>query len=376
MWLLLCFSCVLAALWYFDTAVDTQAVTLEVWGGTVAVRAPGSKDWTVVTERRIAIPEGTSVETREGSRALLTAFDSSVITLFPQTQVTVRHSYTPRYRGANRTFTLAVNTGAARVGVAVPRKETSLQFTVETPQAVYILAEGSYRVEVGDIVSSVSVRQGRAVATAQGSSVAVEQGQRGEVLVGQSPSAPKPAEQELLVNGDFSQGLDGWQLAQTAITGDEGQVTLTQFEGRAVVRFVRRGSGGGHGESIVGQVVRKDVSDFLKLRLSVDVKVIHQSLSGGGVMGSEHPISVRVRYRAGTNDETRIWYHGFYYRNEDNSPVGPADKVPQSDWQHFEFDLYNPETMSPRPTEILTFEIIASGHDYESMIGEVSLVGE
>jgi hypothetical protein len=356
--------------------VDTQAVTLEVWGGTVAVRAPGSKDWTVVTERRIAISEGTSVETREGSRALLTAFDSSAITLFPQTQVTVRHSYTPRYRGSNRTFTLAVNTGAARVGVAVPRNDSTLRFTVETPQSVYILAEGSYRVEVGDIVSSVSVRQGRAVATAQGSSVAVEQGQRGEVLVGQSPSAPKPAEQELLVNGDFSQGLDEWQLAQTVITGDEGQVTLTQFEGRSVVRFVRRGSGGGHGESIVGQVVRKDVSDFLKLRLSVDVKVIYQSLSGGGVMGSEHPISVRVRYRAGTNDETRIWYHGFYYRNEDNSPVGPADKVPQSDWQHFEFDLYNPETISPRPTEILTFEIIASGHDYESMIGEVSLVGE
>jgi hypothetical protein len=376
-WLLLCSTGILAGFWYWDTAKDAQTAIVEVWGGTVAVRSQGSKDWTVVTERQTTIHEGDSVETRDASRALITTFDSSTITLFPQTQVTLRQSSTPRYRAPVHTISLAVDTGATRIGVAVPREGASLQFTVETPQATYELTEGSYRVEVGDIVSSVSARRGRAMVSAQGTSVVVGRGQRGEVLAGQSPSAPKPAEQELLVNGNFGQEFEGWQLADTAITGAEGRITLTKSEGRPVVRFVRRGSEGGHGESIIGQeLARKDVTDFLRLRLSVDVKVIYQSLSGGGVMGSEHPIAVRIRYRAGAEDVSHIWYHGFYYHNDDASPVGPASRVPQSDWQHFEFDLYDPEVMALRPSEILTFEVIASGHDYESLVGEVSLVGE
>lgn len=375
-WLLLCAACVLTGFWYVDTAADAQPAILEVWGGTVAIRAQGSKDWTVVTERQITIREGDSVETRAASRALITTFDNSTVTLFPQTQVTLRQSSSPRYKDPVYKITLAVDTGAARIGVAVPREGVSRQFTVLTPQATCELAEGSYRVEVGDIVSATSVRQGRAVVSAQGTSVVLGRGQRGEVLVGQSPSAPKPAEQELLVNGDFSQGFEGWQLADTAITGAEGKITLTKSEGRTVVRFARRGSEGGHGESIIGQVVNRDVTDFLYLRLSVDVKVIYQSLSGGGVMGSEHPIAVRIRYRTGSEQVDRIWYHGFYYLHDDNSPVGPADQVPQSDWQHFEFNLYDPEVMPLRPSEILTFEVMASGHDYESLVGEVSLVGE
>jgi len=376
-WLLLCSACVLTGFWYRNTAMQAQPAILEVWGGTVAVQAPGSKDWTVVTERQITIHEGDSVETQEGTRALITTFDSSTITLFPHTQVTLRQSSTPRYKDPVHAITLAVDAGAARIGVAVPRDGATQRFTVETPQATYDLTEGSYRVEVGDIVGSVSVRQGRAVVSAQGTSVVVGRGQRGEVLVGQSPSAPKPAEVELLVNGDFSQGFEGWQLADTAMSGAEGSISLTKSEGRTVARFVRRGSEGGHGESIIGQeIVRKDVTDFLRLRLSIDVKVIYQSLSGGGVMGSEHPIAVRIRYRTGAEDVSHIWYYGFYYHNDNAGPVGPASQVPQSDWQHFEFDLYDPEVMPLRPSEILTFEVIASGHDYESMVGEASLVGE
>ncbi len=375
-WLLLCAACILTGFWYVDTAADAQTATLEVWGGTVAVRVQGSRDWTVVTERQITIREGDSVEARAASRALITTFDHSTVTLFPQTQVTLRQSSSPRYKDPACQISLAVDTGAVRIGVAVPREGVPRQFIVLTPQATYELAEGSYRVEVGDIVSAVSVRQGRAIVSAQGTSVTVGRGQRGEVLVGQSPSAPKPAEQELLVNGDFSQGFEGWQLADTAISGAEGRITLTKSEERTVVRFVRRGSEGGHGESVIGQVVGKDVTDFLRLRLSVDVKVLYQSLPGGGVMGSEHPIAVRIRYRTEADEVSRIWYHGFYYLQDSESFVGPADRVPQSDWQHFEFDLYDPEIMPLRPSEILTFEVVASGHDYESLVAEVSLVGE
>jgi len=375
-WLLLCSACVLTGFWYVDTAAEAQPAVLEVWGGTVAVRASGSKDWTVVTERQITIREGDSVETRAASRALITTFDNSTVTLFPQTRVTVQQSSTPRYKSPVYLIVLTVDAGVTRIGVAPPREGVSRRFTVITPQATHELMEGSYRVEVGDIVSAISVRQGQVVISAQGTAVSLGRGQRGEVLVGQSPSPPKPAEQELLVNGDFSQGFEGWQLADTAISGAEGRITLTRSGGRTVVRFARRGSEGGHGESVIGQVVGKDVTDFLRLRLAVDVKVIYQSLPGGGVMGSEHPIAVRIRYRTGSEQVDRIWYHGFYYLVDDNSPVGPADRIPQSDWQHFEFDLYDPEIMPLRPSEILTFEVLASGHDYESLVGEVSLVGE
>lgn len=377
MWLLLCATCVFTGLWYRDTAMAAQEARLEVWGGTAALRTAGSKDWTVVTTRQAPLREGDSVETRDASRALITTFDGSTVTLFPNTQVTLHESSTPLYGASNLQVTLAIDTGVARIGVAVPRSDTSLRFRVQTPQATYELTEGSYRVEVGDLVSAVSVRRGSAVALAQGTTVAVAQGQRGEVLAGQSPSVPKPAEIELLVNGDLDQGFEGWQLADTAISGVEGEITLTKSEGRTVVRFVRRGSEGGHGESIIGQeIVHKDVTDFLQLRLSLDVKVIHQSLDGGGVMGSEHPIAVRIRYRTGSEEVSHIWYHGFFYKNDEGGPVGPADQIPQSDWQHFEFDLYDPEIMPMRPSEILTFEVMASGHDYESMVTDISLIGE
>ena len=87
---------------------------------------------------------------------------------------------------------------------------------------------------------------------------------------------------------------------------------LPESEGPAV-RFVRRGSKNSHGENILYQAINRDVSDFVSLKLSVDFRIIYQTLSGGGYLGSEYPLLVQVTYRDEAGNQ-HTWARGFSTR--------------------------------------------------------------
>jgi hypothetical protein len=206
----------------------------------------------------------------------------------------------------------------------------------------------------------------------------VGNGERAVLVVGQAPVMPPISREQLLANGEFQLGLDSWRLSASRGFTREGQdvegvVEIVPIEGRQAAHFIRTGSRGTHWESFLIQQLNRDVSSYTRLALSIEMKLVNQSLSGGGYEGSEYPAKLEVRYRAANGAEHRkVW--GFYYQNAQDNRTDAGTLVRQNEWVTFTTD--NLMALLPTPVEILSVQISASGHDFESYVSKVVLTGD
>ncbi|MCS7003012.1 MAG: hypothetical protein NZ518_09205, partial [Dehalococcoidia bacterium] len=120
--------------------------------------------------------------------------------------------------------------------------------------------------------------------------------------------------------------------------------------------------------------INVDVTEFWTLRLAVEGAVVAHSVSGGGWVGTEYPLMVRVKYRAADGSEDMI-VRGFYAQNDAGNPTDNGSPVMFNQWFQFTLD-HDLMTRPVRPRQILSVEVVAGGHDYESFIRQVSLIGE
>jgi len=368
---------------FYVGATVAKDGTIEIVTGTVRLSRQGSTN-DVAANNGDTVLEGYTVTTDNNARALLTLFDGSTVYIFENTQLYIKSLRTSRFTRNNtiivlteRQGTLGEQQGRLRVGVAPPTTRDQT-FVVVTPQSSIDLQDGSYAIEVGAQGTTISVRAGIGVVTAARSAVTIKRGQRSTVAVGQPPSAPAPAALDLVVNGDFQQRDVGWTLKADVEAGRRddiyGQTVFATDPTGTGVRFVRRGSKNSHGENSVYQAINRDVSDYVSLKLSVDFKLIYQSLSGGGYLGSEYPIIVRITYRD-ANGAQYLWSHGFYYQNDAGYPTTYGEQVPAEVWIPYEKDLFALEGY-PKPFRLLSVEVAASGWDYESLLNMVSILAE
>lgn len=365
----------MAVRWYVATATDPQEAVLEIIAGTVLVRDPTAGVWIGATNK-MRLREGDSVKTDAVSRAMVTLFDGSPIILFPKTEIAILRSRVSKFEPKTNFIALRVQQGYVRVAVA-PQPKATQRFIVETPQAVATLLNGSYSVEVSEAGSQFAVREGEGSVAAAGTEVLVRQGQRTTVSPGKAPTPPQRARIQLVANGDFREGLAGWQEMNNLEVPDdvEGKILLVNEDAGTAVRFLRLGSRNSHAENGIVQVINRDVSDFLTLKLSLDLRLSYQSLSGGGFRGSEYPVMVKIRYKDVYGNE-QLWVRGFYYHNQQNYSVLNGEQVLQNWWYPYEKTLIGPEGIEPRPFHIISILVSASGWDYDSMVRNISLTGE
>lgn len=362
---------------YYLTATVPRAATLETITGTVRVsRQGGSAD--VAASAGETILEGFTIKTDNTSRALLTLFDSSTIYVFENTELTVKDLRSSRFTNELTLISILQKLGQIRVGVAPPTTPEDY-FTVETSQGGMDLHDGSYSVEVSPSGTSVSVRAGSAQVTGQHSTVTINRDQRTTVANGQAPSTPAPAALDLVLNGDFHQRDVGWTSTAVVEAGRRddivGQTTfLTEADGGPGVYSVRKGSANSHGENSISQAIDRDVSDFVSLRLSVDFKLLYQSLSGGGYLGSEYPLLISIIYRDAKGAQF-TWSRGFYYQNDQGYPTTYGEQAPVEVWIPYEKDLFALQGY-PKPFRLLSVEVVASGWDYESVLRSISILAE
>ena len=142
------------------------------------------------------------------------------------------------------------------------------------------------------------------------------------------------------------------------------------------------GEDGIHTETGISQVINRDVLDFESLALRMDVKLLHQSLSGGGYLSSEFPVMVRIDYKDVYGID-RFWTHGFYYQNVDDYPIQldvwgqPAgEQIPHAVWYPYESKNLMSALGDIRPARIHSIRIYSSGWNYQSMVSEVGLIAE
>jgi hypothetical protein len=376
---ILAVSAPLGVRWYIINATRPHKTALTAIGGTILVEERGQVRPLTVTEGMEA-SERASIKTDSTSQAILTFFEDSTAILYNDTQVVLLKTRTPRFGLSPRsdTIILEVEEGRARIGAA-PAIDSPLDFEVRFPQGVAVLEEGSYSVEVTDEQSQIVVRYGQALATAAGTTVKLDQGQRTTIAKGEAPADPMPAAQPLVVNGNFQQDLSAGWIAynEQGVDGGQvdGEIEINSFGDRRALSFSRMGEDGNHCETGIIQKIDKDVRDFTSLKLHLDVRLIYQSLSGGGYLSSEFPIMIRLDYKDPYGNE-RFWVHGFYYQNVDNYPIQYGELIPRYVWYPYETGNLLEILADTKPTYINAIRIYASGWDYQSMISEVGLTVE
>jgi hypothetical protein len=345
-------------------------------GGTVRVQECTSATPLAVTRTK-ELKECSVIETDENSRGIITFLDGSTAILFPDTQISLTTMRAPAFSWSRAPYTIGIEQtrGRVRIGAAQLFGDALVrEFQIETPHLAANVSEGSYAIDVNSDGSQVTVRDGVAQVSAQSRTVAINRGQRTVVTPGAPPLPALPAAQDLIVNGDFKDPLArGWSVMRDS--GDaSGLVKIGNLGDRISVQITRTNSNQTSAITGITQQINKEVSDFRTMMLLADVRVHSHNLSGGGILSSEYPIILRVRYRDVYGSEAE-WVHGFYIQNATKNPTNNGEAIPPDVWIPFESgNLY--EMLDPKPFYLTSIQIYASGWDYESYLSSLRLVVE
>ena len=372
--------------YYLLNAMVDQETLLQRIEGTILVQEAEGNKPTGVTDSALLSP-GDEVILDATSRGTLDFFDRSHITLYSNTNVELERVEAPRFGLSDQPNHTVLNlrAGLVRVGVALPG-ERGIDFQVSTPHTAVSLAEGSFRIEVTNETTQITVVRGEATLGSESSTAVLHQGTRTRIDLSGTPAKPLPAAENLIENGDFQEPLGTTWLTSTVVLTSAVQppfVGIVEDGGRQAARLVQMAvEDGDHTEVAIQQRLNQDVRDFDQLEITADIRLEHQSLSGGGLLSSEFPIILRLDYKDLWGND-KFWTHGFYYHNDASYPIAldpwgrPAgEQVPHGVWYPYESGNLLDLLGENKPARITGLTIYASGWKYDGMVSEVHLIVE
>jgi hypothetical protein len=309
------------------------------------------------------------------------------VQIYPGTDLTVVALRRPLFDRSTEPYrsALRLDAGQARVFTSGGNDGRPIEVTLETPHGEIALATGSYQISVLPDETEITVRSGAATLSQPGKQpLTVSNGLRASMTATAMSEQPVPAGQNLIANSTFAPPvLDSWSTYQVAeASTTPGRVEFSASEdGRRVAQFIRMGDEKLHTEVGITQQVDKAVNVYDALHLQFDTKILFQSLPGAGTLNSEFPLRVEISYRDVYGKEL-TWGHGFYYRDpepgEPYPPVVNGTRVSQGQW----FTYLSPnliellDAQGTHPAHIESIRLYASGHNYQSMVGEVYMLAE
>jgi hypothetical protein len=371
-----------------------------------------------------------------GQVASISFFETSQIDLWAGTDLTIEELHTTRWNNQALDVVLRQASGYARYDIATDQPYEQINYRVrlgpadvelepggsysielrETDRQVLILAEDYFKQEI-----DIAVRNGKAIILGtNGSRVELRAGQRMEIDPSGIPGVPVPARWELINDGGFTQfsereynnttnqndmllpRADTWQVySGPQLVQGQGYFRLSNIcrppqtngvcapEDQRVAAWFYRSGGQtiGFTTGIEQKLGPKDqgvdVSEYRSLVFSFWARVLYQSLEGAGDRGTECPVMVRIiaRHQSPADaDEERvvcIYVAGEDF-NDDTPPVRSPEityiQVDPVDWERISFDLRSQEWL-PDYRFLRSIQIYANGHDYDSRVAEVSLIG-
>lgn len=352
--------------------------------GTVYVRNPGSSDTIAVTQVLTDLDEGSSFITqREATQGVLGLFASASggmlnsLQMSSNTHLQVVRVRRPFFKGNGRPYMvhLRLNSGQVRVVTLMP-EGLDISMQIVTPQGRISLTDGVTRILVDDEKSEVDALDGTIlIETESGESLKLDEGRR--AVFSQSDLEVHTADlaTDLLANGSFQMPLaDTW--TETVIANEVPPPSMRREfkDGRWTVHFQREVGDNAHNQYELRQQVDRKVELNESLFLLVNLRIDQQSLPGAGNLSSEFPLRVEIGYTDIYGQE-RAWGHGFFYL--DPLPrywIENGEQIPNGTWFAYE----SPNLMSllslTRPERIDYVRIHASGHDYDSYVGDISLI--
>jgi hypothetical protein len=361
---------------YVSTAQLDQSAHVTASRGQVVFSLPGSAERTLLGNRTdLGVGTVLSVDRTTVGSADLVLFDDSRLKLLGGASVELTRMEVGRFINQH-SLLLTQWSGPVRYATA------NSPMDVQVPNGlVQLAAHGDYTVWLDGDVARVLVYGGEARVVASGTSVAVPEGKRVEIDPAGQVHMPVDRAMSLLSNSNFAQHDQNWIAwdrpnSPLDVNGKRFWVQGAD-EGSTALRVVRESVKREHGETGLVQPLDTDVSGFRHLWLKAMVRVDYADLSGGGTLGSEYPMMLRVKYEGPVEGSLIPWAVGLYYSNQDNRPVpeGVAVPWPQGEWKQYAQDLMDTEG-STVPFRLVEFAVMGQGHSYDARIANVSLVGD
>ncbi|NLT43295.1 MAG: hypothetical protein GXX93_11520 [Anaerolineae bacterium] len=374
-----------AALRFVEYSTVTNHTEISTVSGISQLRERGQSVWLAVSGSRQVAP-GSIVQTDTSGRSMLTIregdsdFVLATVHIFGSTQFTVEQSSKPRFSHSDQPNRVVISLSHGRLRLNPgPSPERELDLRVLVPSGEVVVYDGSVALEVTADSTEIAVRGGRSLVRSDvgPEELVLETGERAVILAEGEMRGPMESGRNLLVNGDFGAGLAlAWETYNDQ-GGDggsaNGQALLLEDAGRRVLHLERLGNHNDHCETGVRQTLNRDVTDYVSLRIRVDLRLLYQSLSGGGIQGSEFPVIIRLNYRDARGN-LQWWYHGFFYENPGSLPTPNGELIERNVWFAYESPNLMAVQGDLKPAYLESVQVYASGHDYQSQVADVQLV--
>lgn len=391
-------TAVVGGFWVSRHATEPRTATISLVSGSgLLIRSPGEAEWRLIDGGQ-SIREGDRISTALGTVVTLTAFDGTTVEIAEDSIVEVHRLRASRFVDRTKLVTLRPERGAVYVNMAPAGEYGYSEVVVEASGTRVIMASersrqqhGAFIVEIvspGDAASpdQVDVRaavlQGGATVTSDDLQMVLTANQQTVVDAGGVAGPITAPVRELVVNGAFEHGMDGWvdyreQSAEFAgvvpMDASVDLVTDRLTDGDVVALEIARPSRdqGGIVEAGVRQRIGKTLHVVTSLRLQFDVRIIDQQPAGGGNDLTQFPLVVELMY-VDVEGKERSWSHGYYVVADPERPVDEfrASQIERDTWRRVSFDLSN---LRPLPRQITSIVVYASGESYQTRVTNVSL---
>lgn len=323
----------------------------------------------------MTLQEGDVLEVKDNSLARLDLPGRATLHLGPNVHLVLPELRAGRFNAAAGRLSFQHTAGTVRVEVPTGAPGP---LALETPYGTVGMGPGDYVVAVRGPRAEAYVRAGAATVSVYSDRKELQAGERALLAV-DAPAVKLAGPANLVTNGDFAAGVEGWRTHDTQEANrpdrlGERSVVWETVDGvmRPALRVARASRFDTHNETGLEQDLHVDVAVYPRLLLSAMVKVQSASLSGGGYLGTEYPMMLRLRYRdAAGNGQT--WYRGYYYQNAEGRPTTRGELVSQGVWTPIQVDL---SELPDRPVFLYSLEVVGAGHDFDALITDVRLVAE
>lgn len=354
--------------------------------GTLLLYSRAGSEPVAITEPRDDVAEDNRIvamdESTQGTLGFMAVEGTDEVLgsvqIYPGTAVEILRIRRPMFERSPEPYhvRLRLESGQARI-FSNSGDQRSLLVELVTEHGQLTLPAGSYQVSVNDAQTAITVRAGAAeLAGSNGRRLTVEQGLWAWISDEELASEPMPAEQNLIRNGNFAESMvDSWESYVIAEGVAPGSVRIIEREGRHVAHLVRQGEENTNTEVGIVQNVGANVNVYDSLVMQLDVKLLHQSLSGAGYLSSEYPLRWEITYIDIYGKELRYGW-GFYFRDPENENwrIENGQKIPPINWYTYQSPNLMELLADTRPARIESVRIYASGWNYQSMVSEVYLL--
>jgi hypothetical protein len=375
----------LSIYWYTRTATQTLSAELTSVRGIVLYGESSAELTASITDgNSVPFAQTYGAITNDTSQAILTFGDDSSLTMYGNTSIILHTSTTPRFGISPYPSQIIVEVQKGRVRATASRDQADLDFQILTPHAEVQMKQGSYSIEVNPTETQTTTRLGEAqIFSNDGSAITLSQGQRVIAGADGALSPPLPSAQNLLGSTTFDVSFDNsWDIYNiTPIESVATTATVVIFQDRTVLNLRGEGKDNVHSEVGVVQAVNKDVRDYQSLRIFAEVRLVNQTLPGGGQLGSEFPVMLHIAYKDAAGND-RDWFHGFYYQPPPDNyilytqPDNSSERIARFLWYPYESVNVLTSLGPAKPVYIKSIRIYASGWIYDAMVANISLLAE